>query len=140
MPVDTKAGPERLPASIPLRRDAEQDSAAMFGAPQLLMAVAILAALLWGLSRRIRSRGSSSEGRPAGWLDRFAGRPGNDAARIVSASRLTGKASLHVVEWDGQQWLLGCTEHTLSVLAKRPVGTDGTSDAMRAIREEAEHG
>lgn len=129
----------RLPASIPLRREAEADGSAMFGTTQLLMVVAVLAVSTWGLSRWLRSRASSAESRPTGWLGRFAGRSGIDAAQVVSSSRLTGKASLHVVEWDRQQWLIGCTEHSVSVLAKRPVGKDGTSSTLRAQQEGARH-
>lgn len=132
-PADVKAEVGRIPGSIPVKREAEPDGGAMFGLPQLLLLVAVLGGLLWWLPKylrsRSRSRSSSGSGLQPGVLRRMVGQRQGDHARVISSSRLAGKATLHVVEWNHEQWLLGCTEHQVSVLAKRPVEASTASSA-----------
>lgn len=128
-PADVKAEVGRIPGSIPVKREAEPEGGAMFGLPQLLLLVAVLGGLLWWLPKYLRSRSSSGGGLQPGVLSRMVGQRQGDHARVISSSRLAGKATLHVVEWNHEQWLLGCTEHQVSVLAKRPVDASTASGA-----------
>ena len=128
-PADVKAEVGRISGSIPVKREAEPDGDAMFGLPQLLLLVAVLGGLLWWLPKYLRLRSSSGGGLQPGVLSRMVGQRQGDHARVISSSRLAGKATLHVVEWNHEQWLLGCTEHQVSVLAKRPVDASTASSA-----------
>jgi len=128
-PADAKAEAGRISGSIPVKREAEPDGGALFGLPQLLLLVAVLGGLLWWLPKYLRSRSSSGGGLQPGVLSQMVGQRQGDHARIISSSRLAGKATLHVVEWNHEQWLLGCTEHQVSVLAKRPVDASTASSA-----------
>lgn len=128
-PADVKAEVGRIPGSIPVKREAEPDGGAMFGLPQLLLLVAVLGGLLWWLPKYLRSRSSSGGGLKPGVFSRMVGQRQGDHARVISSSQLAGKATLHVVEWNHEQWLLGCTEHQVSVLAKRPVDASTASSA-----------
>lgn len=135
-PVGDKGNTERLPDSIPLRRETETEHGAISSTPQLLVVVAVLGTLLWWLLKRFRSNASREE-RSGIWPSRSMGRTGHGGLRVVNSSRLTSKASLHVVEWDGQQWLVGCTDSDLSVLGKRSDNTVGTQGGKR---DGGEHG
>nr|EUJ15104.1 hypothetical protein RSP673_07565 [Ralstonia solanacearum P673] len=135
-PDGVKGSTERLPDSIPLRREAEAEHGAISGTPQLLVVVAVLGALLWWSLKRFRAN-ASQESRPGIWPVRPTGRFGGGGLRVVNSSRLTSKASLHVVDWDGQQWLVGCTENGLFVLDKR---SDNATGVQGSKREVGEHG
>ncbi|WP_459204008.1 flagellar biosynthetic protein FliO [Ralstonia pseudosolanacearum] len=135
-PDGVKGNTERLPDSIPLRREAGTEHGAISGTPQLLVVVAVLGALLWWLLKRFRAN-ASQERRPGLWPVRPTGRFGSGGLRVVNSSRLTSKASLHVVDWGGQQWLVGCTENGLSVLGKR---SDDATGVEGSKREVGEHG
>lgn len=107
-----------LPASLPLRRGGETEwqGAGMgsFGAMSIVLALALL--LAWGLSRR---RGG---GAAAGGLGRLAGwwpAPRPQALRVLQSTRLTSKTSLHVVQWDGQEWLVGSGDSGVSLIGRR---------------------
>jgi flagellar biogenesis protein FliO len=41
--------------------------------------------------------------------------------RLASVA-LTPQASVHVVQWQGQEFLLGCTQQQLTVLSQRALG------------------
>lgn len=61
-------------------------------------------------------------GGKASWNWRRALRlPANDAAlRVVATTRLDGRASLHVIEWEGTQLLIARSEHSIALLAEHP--------------------
>lgn len=46
--------------------------------------------------------------------------PGGRVLRL-SSQPLTPQASVHVVRWDGEELLLGCTAQQVSLLARRTV-------------------
>lgn len=77
----------------------------------IVLAVALLIA--WGLSRR---RGDAAQ---AGALRGFwpAKRP--DALQVLQSTRLTSRSSLHVVQWDGHEWLVGSGDAGVSLIARR---------------------
>jgi hypothetical protein len=52
-------------------------------------------------------------------------RPRHGTARAgpvrVASVPLTPQGSVHVVQWQGEEFLLGCTVHQVTLLAQRPV-------------------
>lgn len=135
-PDRAKGNAEHLPEGIPLRREADAEHGAISGAPQLMVVVAVLGTLLWWLLKRFRPS-ASQESRPGIWPVRIMGRTGGGGLRVIQSSRLTSKASLHVVEWGGDQLLVGCTENGLSVLSKHP---DNAAGVQGCKPEVGEHG
>lgn len=106
----TPAASAVLPASLPLRRDAEPGS----GAPGWEAFVALLALtgmggawLVWRRSPR-KAAGSSGSAR------------GGPLTRLASQA-LTPQASVHAVRWNGEELLLGCTAQQVTLLSRRAV-------------------
>lgn len=97
---------------IPLRRDAPAgDSVAeTLGWAALLVIGAAGAALV------ILRRGVLPRIRAGAWLRSPAG---NSGPKVLGRTALTQQASLHVVEWQGEELLLGCTAQSVSVLSRR---------------------
>jgi flagellar biogenesis protein FliO len=120
-----------LPASLPLRRGGETDwqgsGMGSFGAMSIVLAVALL--LTWGLSRR--RGGAATAGAWRGlWPAKRA-----DALRVLQSTRLTSRSSLHVVAWDGREWLVGCGDGGgVSLIASRAPG--GTQDVTQEMTQE----
>ena len=131
---EMKGQAERLPDSIPLRRESETERGEISGVPQLLVVVAVLGALLWWLLKRFRPT-TPQENRSGVWPVRVTAHPGSGGLRVIKSSRLTSKASLHVIDWDGQQLLVGCTENGLSVLSTRPEHGAGAQGGKPEVRE-----
>jgi hypothetical protein len=124
-PSATRPGEVRLPASLPLRRDEPAPGPGL--GPLRSAGLAVALAALFGGAILLRGRGATS-GRPAArlrwpaWLGLQAGattRP----MRVVQSQRLTPRASLHVVEWDGREWLVGCSEQGISLVAQGSAGS-----------------
>ncbi len=88
-------------------------------APEALAwtALLVLAAAGLGVGLLKRRTGGWATG-PKRWLGRAA-----DAAtpHLVVRSALTPQASLHVVAWRGEELLLGCTPHSVTLLARHPL-------------------
>jgi flagellar biogenesis protein FliO len=93
-------------ARFPLQHDADPGWSGV-GLLQLAMAGIVLAAwigwLVW------RGKGLRGMFRPVA----------RDGLKLVQSTALTARASLHVVRWDGREWLLGCTERGITPLAER---------------------
>jgi len=98
---------------IPLRRDAPAgDSVAeTLGWAALLLIAAAGAGLV------LLRRGALPGVRAGAWLRPSAG---TSAPRLLGRTALTQQASLHVVEWQGEELLLGCTAQSVVVLTRRP--------------------
>lgn len=47
-------------------------------------------------------------------------RPDGMQVGKLASLPLTPQASVHAVRWNGEELLLGCTSHQVSVLARRP--------------------
>jgi hypothetical protein len=102
-----------LPGSLPLRRDAE---VAADGGPWMPSALLLGLGLAAGgyVAWRRRARRQPHPG----------GRWGGPAVARLSSQALTPHASVHAVQWNGEEFLLACTTQQVTVLAHRPVAAD----------------
>lgn len=99
-----------LPSNLPLRRDAAPGSEGASWAPSaLLLALtgAAGAGMLWW--RSTRARGAL----------RANARSGPAPVLRLSSQALTPQASVHAVRWDGEEFLVGCTAHSVTLLSRR---------------------
>jgi flagellar biogenesis protein FliO len=98
-----------LPATLPLRRDASTAAEpANWGFSLLLLAVTG-AAGGWMLWRR------GARGRLLPVRAESAG------VQRLTSQALTAQASVHAVQWHGEELLLGCTAQQVTLLGRRPV-------------------
>jgi flagellar biogenesis protein FliO len=108
-----------LPASLPLRRGGETDwqgsGMGTFGAMSIVLAAALLAA--WILSRR--RGGGAATGAATGALRGLWPVQRPAALQVLQSTRLTSRTSLHVVQWDGQEWLVGSGDSGVSLIGRR---------------------
>jgi hypothetical protein len=116
------AHPASAPASarvqfpeLPLRRDAAAGESA---AASIAWAVLFLAVVAGAGFILVRKGGVAGLRPGAGWPRAGA----SNAGRPVSLGRtaLTQQASVHVIEWKGEELLLGCTSHSVTLLARAP--------------------
>lgn len=99
-----------LPATIPLLRDAPDGAGAgATGLPGVALGLLLLLALGWVVWQLWRTRARLRQG-PAGGA----------ALRVLGTTRLTPGHSLHEVQWQGQRLLIGCTDHTVTLVASTP--------------------
>lgn len=106
-----------LPASLPLRRDASgAGDGGGWAAPLLLLTLAGAGGAWAGWRRLVRRRV------PADAV------PSQRIVRTCSQA-LTPHASLHVVQWHGEELLLACTGQQVSVIGRRvrSTGSEGGS-------------
>lgn len=107
-PAAAPVAPAALPASLPLRRDAAAGS----DAPGWLPSAALLALtgiVAIGLVRRRSMNGAT------GLSGSIRGAP---LVRLASVG-LTPQASVHVVRWNGEELVLGCTAQQVTLLSRR---------------------
>lgn len=108
-----------LPTDIPFKRDpapeTERPGSALL-AWSVFVAMALLLVGVW-----VRRRG-----RPAGalrlrWLALPGERPAQlgSAPEVLSRTRLTPRHTVCVLQWDGGQYLLACTDQGVQLLAQR---------------------
>jgi hypothetical protein len=103
------AGPVSLPASMPLRRDSDTPVVGSGWMSALALLVTGGAGGAWWWRRKSRDD---------------AGRPTRARAMqvVTLASRsLTAQASVHAIEWNGEELLLACTAQNVTVLSRRPL-------------------
>jgi flagellar biogenesis protein FliO len=74
-------------------------------------------ALLFGLALGVG--GYAVWRRSAGAQARAAARRGESAVTRLSSHPLTPHASVHTVQWNGEEFLLACTPQQVTVLARR---------------------
>ena len=101
---------------LPLQHDAEPSWSGLGLLQVLILGSFLLLWIAW-LWRR-QGTGALGRWRRQGWRGLLAaGEP--DGLRVVQSAALTARASLHVVRWNGQEWLLGCTESNVTELGRR---------------------
>jgi Flagellar biosynthesis protein, FliO len=101
-----EAGAETPLSRLPLQHDPDPGWGGI-GMLQLALAGIVLAVWIGWLAWR--RKGLSGMFRPAQ----------RDGLKVLQSTALTARASLHVVRWDGREWLLGCTERGITPLAER---------------------
>ena len=96
-----------LPASLPVRRDVDARGDGPGWAPSLALAMAAGVGGAWAWRRRSRARGNTARPEPLVRLANLA---------------LTPQASVHAVQWRGEEWLLACTPQQVTLLSRRTIG------------------
>lgn len=99
-------------AVLPFKRGAEDGWPGGIGTLAFL-SLLLVVVLAWAGWRR-QNRGSSSSS-----LRQLLVRQNPDL-KVVQSVRLTPRASLHVIEWKGQQQLLACSEHGVQAISSPP--------------------
>jgi hypothetical protein len=107
-PAAAPAAPAVLPASLPLRRDAVAGNDAPGWAPSVVVLVLTGMVGIWSVRRRSMARATALSG----------------SSRAVPLTRLasvalTPQASVHVVRWNGEELVLGCTAQQVTLLSRR---------------------
>jgi hypothetical protein len=99
----------KLPANLPVRRDsASTIPASAWDSAIALLSIGGAAGGLWLWRRRSA---------PAGGLRKTA--VGHFPVVRLSSQALTPQASVHVVQWKGEEYLLGCAGQQLTLLARK---------------------
>jgi hypothetical protein len=101
-----------LPGQLPLRKDPEPVDAGTW-----LPALVLLALLVAAGGLAVWHRGGAALAAAMKRTLRSEHRPG--PARVSSVA-LTPQASIHVVHWQGEELLLGCTAQQVTLLARKP--------------------
>jgi flagellar biogenesis protein FliO len=103
------AGPVSLPASMPLRRESDTPVVGSAWVSALALLVVGGAGGAWWWRRKSHN--------DAGHRTRAR------AVQVVTlASRsLTPQASVHAIEWKGEELLVACTAQNVTVLSRRPL-------------------
>ena len=120
--------PEAAPSAataIPFLRHSEAGwESSGLGVGNALMTVLLLAVAGFWIAHRLgwtrRSQGSVA-------LQRMFGAPAGNGLRVLESTRLTPKASAHVLQWAGKRVLVVCTEHSATVVAEDADATATTT-------------
>jgi len=99
---------------LPLQRDAA--ATALPWSVQMLLALLLVAVFGLGYLLRRRSNGSGVPRLLANWLGRQSDQEPLLTRRAV---QLAPGVSLHVVQWDAEEFLLSCTARGVSVISRR---------------------
>ena len=116
--VASEAREASAAASIPfLRHESTGLESPGMGVGNALVIVFLCAALgVWFLRRYVRARGAAA---PAALSRVFGGASARSLA-VLESTRLTTKASAHVVQWNDRQWLVVCTDQSATVVGQAP--------------------
>jgi hypothetical protein len=112
----------RLPADLPLRR--ETSSRLGGGHPGAAVAVLLVMVALGGMAllhgrRRLLPAGPTGERGLAAWIRGLGVAGSEERLRLLQSVRLTSHSSVHVLRWDGREWLIGSGEQGVTVLGRR---------------------
>lgn len=121
----SSAAPAGLPGTIPFKREPESTYGEANPLPWVAMPLGALALLYIGL-RFTRARRSPLTAVPSeklhwtSWRRALAGQAHPTEIRRVDSTRLSPHHTLHVVEWQGRRLLVGCSEHSVNLVAEAP--------------------
>lgn len=107
------AAPAVLPRDLPVRRGLGMGpEPAGWGSPLLALALtgAAGAGLLWWRTAHAR-KGHAARARS-----------GPAAVSRLASQALTAHASVHAVQWNGEELLVGCTAQQVTILSRRRIG------------------
>jgi|GEM_PF-5809990 len=113
-------------AVLPLRREADFSNADGVGSFQIIAVVLLLLLFVGVVVWRRRRAGLKLSGKWRQWINSPVD---TGATHLMQSTQLTPSASVHVLRWDGREWLLGCSEQGISVIAERQQATPENSDA-----------
>ena len=119
-PPATAASGQAQLSQIPWRRDSSAGEPIVQSAGWAVLFVGVVAGVGFVLIRR---RGRRETG--AGWM------PFSIGANVPKAPwrmALTQQATLHLVEWQGDELLLGCTPQSVTLLARRAASSSPEAD------------
>lgn len=127
-----------IPLALPVRREDspawQTGGVGVFGA--LAMVMSVLGLVVWWLWRSGWAQVAGNAGEPTAggvWRRLMAARA-TAQLRVVESARLTPRSSVHVVQWSGRQWLLGCTEQGITVIGQQPAPA---ASSQAAVHDEA---
>jgi LPXTG-motif cell wall-anchored protein len=127
-PLAAASGPgaQQFP-DIPLRRD---DADTGGGAQSVVTAALFLAVIAGaGLFLVRRRMPGAFAGKGPAWLTSPAA---SATPKVLGRTALTNQASVHTVEWGGEELLLGCTPQSVTVLARRPAQAGDTRSESKS--------
>lgn len=109
------------PGGLPFKRDADSDEIVppAYAAWLAVLGVAFLGVLL------LRQRRSGN----LPWLERFGTSKTVRGPRVLSARAVGTGSSLQVVEWNGKEFLLGCSAQSITVIDSRPAAGEANRGA-----------
>lgn len=124
--------PTSLPAALPLVRDA---GFSMGGVdPRWLALLGLILCIAFVVAARLR-KGRASVPERSTWralTSRLGMTAVEEPLRVVQSARLSARASVHVLRWGEREWLIGCTDQQLTVLADP---SKNRQQADRAVSE-----
>jgi len=119
-----------FPATLPLRLDSGNGFTNSGSAivPFIAVIGTLAATAFWLAKRKARmEKNHSTNGTRLQWLKWAISSPSSQNFRVQQSSRLSPKASLHLVHWNDQEWMLGCTDHVVTLISSRPLPTPVTA-------------
>ena len=113
-----------------LRKDDVPADTNGIGVVNAFVVVLLLAGLaFWILRRGGFARLGAPRAGPGAW-PRLLRLPEGAGLKVLQSTRLTQKASAHVLEWEHRRWLVVCNDGSTTVVASQagdaPAATDGT--------------
>lgn len=125
-----------LPASLPLKRDVDEGAGIGVEAATLT-AGGLLMLGVWAAARfRRRQLGAAGRAAPASlpWLGQLLAGRERRTLRVIETAPLTSQVRLHVVAWQGTEYLVSSSPGAVSVLDKRqsPPASASEVDAFGA--------
>ena len=118
-----------MPSAIPLRRDPPTSDESSSSLPLLIsLPIVLLCLTVFWAYRRYRQRNSSNteNGAKLGvellrpWEKWFKPNLGA-GVKLLGSTRLTQNHSLHVLQWQGREILIGCAGPSMVVVATHPI-------------------
>lgn len=132
--VPAAAAPEKpqFAPGLPLKREAADEGVGTGTAA--VAAGAVLLAAVWAAVQYRRRQGSAARKPGAAalpWFGRLLPDAGARQLRVVETAALGAHARLHVVQWQGQEYLLSATADNVSVLDRKTMAAENAADGKK---------